>query len=126
MQFVFFLHFSCIMNNKCKNNTMLYFVCCILFAFVLHLFCIIFAFCLHLFCILFAFFLHLFCILLVKQKWTTSWLEQLQMSRFLADFVENGAEKPILASDWLLLLMFILICRKYGISSEQKSGRLRG
>ena len=57
MQFVF-LHLSCIMHQKCPNNTMLYFVCCILFAFVLHYFCIYFAFLLHFFCICFAFVLH--------------------------------------------------------------------
>ena len=43
------------------------------------------------------------------------------MSCFLADFVENGAEKLILASDWLLFLMFLLICKKIEFQLNRKT-----
>ena len=43
-----------------------------------------------------------------KRKRPATWSEQLEMSWFLADFVENGAEKPILASICLLKNLLVL------------------
>ena len=45
---------------------------------------------------------------LLKQEQPATWQNELQLSQFLADFVENGLEKPILAADCSLNLCKLL------------------